>query len=106
MPKATTELSNVIYNATTQMFEALVRVRDGVTARSYACAIEGPISLSFERAADSLAQQALRRHSSRDHGLGSFMSLAPIPVQQTNSHPPIRRGLPLGQYGYFRGRAA
>ena len=64
MNTATVELSNVIYNAATQSFEALVTVRNGDTTRKYPCAINAPISMSFEDAALGLSKQALRRHRS------------------------------------------
>ncbi|MEL6617764.1 MAG: orotidine 5-phosphate decarboxylase [Pseudomonadota bacterium] len=56
------QLSDVIYNAATQAFEALVTVHDPRGGRSYACAIDAPISMTFENAADGLARQAVRRH--------------------------------------------
>ncbi len=56
------QLSDVIYNAASQAFEALVTVHDPRGGRSYACAIDAPISMTFEDAADGLAKQAIRRH--------------------------------------------
>ena len=46
------ELSDVIYNAATQSFEARVTVHDRTGARSYACAIDAPITMEFADAAD------------------------------------------------------
>lgn len=61
------QLSDVIYNAATQNFEALVTVhRDGRTCR-YACAINAPITMTFEDAAEGLARQALRRDAGARH---------------------------------------
>ena len=57
------ELSDVIYNAATQSFEARVTVHDRTGARSYACAIDAPITMEFADAADGLVTQALRRHA-------------------------------------------
>lgn len=57
------QLSDVIYNAATQSFEALVTVHDHKGARSYACAIDAPITMEFEDAASGLATQAMRRHT-------------------------------------------
>ncbi len=57
------QLSDVIYNATTQAFEALVTVHDTHGTRSYACAIDAPITMEFEDAAQGLATQAMRRHT-------------------------------------------
>lgn len=57
------QLSDVIYNAATQSFEALVIVHDAQTVRSYACAIAAPITMEFADAASGLATQALRRHT-------------------------------------------
>ena len=57
------QLSDVIYNAATQSFEALVTVHDQNGARSYACAIDAPITMEFKDAANGLARQAIRRHT-------------------------------------------
>ncbi|KZY25995.1 MULTISPECIES: orotidine 5-phosphate decarboxylase [unclassified Sulfitobacter] len=59
------QLTEVIYNAANQTFEALVTVNDGDLTRKYACAIDAPISMSFEDAADGLRRQALRRYEVR-----------------------------------------
>ena len=64
MPTVPLQLSDVIYNAATQSFEALVTLHDDRGARSYACAIDAPIEMNFEDAATGLATQAMRRHSS------------------------------------------
>lgn len=58
------QLSDVIYNAANQCFEALVTVDTGETARKYPCAIKAPITMSFDEAAIGLTKQALRRHQS------------------------------------------
>lgn len=65
-----TQLSDVIYNAATQCFEALVTVHDGGIKRKYACALDAPITMSFEDAAHGLAAQAQRQHGAR-YGLKS-----------------------------------
>lgn len=70
-----TQLSDVIYNASTQCFEALVTLHDGGKARRYACAINAPITMTFKDAASGLTKQAQRRHETR-HGLGSHFSAA------------------------------
>lgn len=57
------ELKDVIYNAATQSFEALVTVHDGSNKRRYACSINAPIDMEFDDAARGLATQALRRHA-------------------------------------------
>ncbi|WP_299562121.1 orotidine 5-phosphate decarboxylase [uncultured Sulfitobacter sp.] len=54
-------LNDVIYNAGTQSFEALVTIEGNGKARRYACAIEAPISTSFEDAAKGLKTQAMRQ---------------------------------------------
>lgn len=76
MPHIPVELSNVIYNAATQSFEALARVHDPAGARSYACAIDAPIDMEFDRAAEGLTCQALRRH--RGGPVRSFLPQARI----------------------------
>lgn len=57
------QLTNVIYNAASQCFEALVTVHDGDKSKKYACAIDAPIEMTFEDAATGLKTQALRRHA-------------------------------------------
>ncbi|MEM6372066.1 MAG: orotidine 5-phosphate decarboxylase [Pseudomonadota bacterium] len=57
------QISDVIYNAATQSFEALVRVHDATGTRRYACAIDAPIDMPFKEAARGLSRQALRRHN-------------------------------------------
>ena len=97
-----TEMSNVIYNAAEQAFEARVTVYADGGAQSYACAIAAPITTSFEDAAKGLAKQALRKHGA-PRGIRSWMTETPL--SRMSAHR-LRRGLPLGQYGFFRGRAA
>lgn len=75
------QLTDVRYNAAAQQFEAAVRVLDHAGQRTYACAIHAPISISFEKAAEGLAKQALRRHTKRG---GVFSHIA--------SHVLARRG--------------
>lgn len=66
MADRSVELDNVIYNAASQAFEALVTVTSPTGTRSYACAIDAPITMSFADAASGLATQALRRdHAGR-----------------------------------------
>ena len=100
-----TEISNVAYNAAEQMFEAIVTVHDGGAVHRYACAIDAPISMSYARAADGLARQALRKHGA-PRGLRSWFAQPATAQVARNTRAALRRGLPLGQYGYFRGRAA
>ena len=75
-----TQLTDVIYNAATQSFEALVTVHDGDTSRKYPCAINAPIDMTFEDAAKGLTLQALRRDRARTD---TFSRLAPhMPTQR------------------------
>lgn len=74
------QLTDVIYNAASQSFEALVTVHSGKMSRKYPCAINAPISMSFEEAAKGLTKQALRR----DHA-------AHAPNSQLRSHVPAQR---------------
>lgn len=77
------QLSDVIYNAANQTFEALVTVHDADATRRYACAIDAPIDMDFEIAAAGLTTQALRRHSR-----GQVNSVqAPLPVTQRAGRP-------------------
>ncbi len=56
------QLSDVIYNAATQSFEALVTLHDKHGTCTYACTVNASIELDFEDAATALAEQARRRH--------------------------------------------
>ncbi|MDF1727283.1 MAG: orotidine 5-phosphate decarboxylase [Sulfitobacter sp.] len=58
-------MEGVHYNAATQSFEATVTVFGAEGTRNYACAIEAPISTTYEEAADGLARQARRRYAHR-----------------------------------------
>ena len=59
MQNLKTELTRVIYNAATQAFEARVTVHGADGPQSYACAIDAPITLSFEDAAKGPTRQAM-----------------------------------------------
>ena len=56
------ELSDVTYNAANRAFEARATLHDGGIQHSYACMIEGPITLAFEDAAGRLSRQAFKMH--------------------------------------------
>lgn len=60
MKKTYVQLSNVIYNAGTQCFEALATVSTDATTKTYPCSIAAPITMSFEQAAEGLKTKALR----------------------------------------------
>jgi hypothetical protein len=72
-------ISDVIYNASTQCFEALVTVLSGTRTGKYPCAIEAPITMSFEDASDGLMTQALRRHTQRNGLQSQMRNHAPLP---------------------------
>lgn len=59
------QMNDVRYNAASQCFEASVTVHDNSTIRTYACALNAPLSMSFEDAAKGLSKQAIRRHQDR-----------------------------------------
>ena len=100
-----TELSDVIYNAAEQTFEAKVTVHEGAEQYTYPCSMPGAIDVSFEDAAKGLTDQALRRHG-KPTLLRSVLSHAALPKLRVIKRPKLRRGLPIGQYGFFRGHAA
>ena len=79
MPTRPIQLTNVIYNAANQSFEALVTVHTGDISRRYPCAINAPISMSFEDAAEGLTKQALRRDKEV------------VPYSETRTHVPAQR---------------
>ncbi len=105
MQSLKTELTDVIYNAASQAFEARVAVHGPDGLESYACAIEAPITMSFKDAAKGLTRQALRKHGA-PRGMRSWIAPANVERVATRTAERLRRGLPLGQYGFFRGRAA
>ncbi len=80
MKQTRIHLNDVIYNASAQAFEALVTVDDGAETRRYACAIEAPMSLSFEDATKGLETQAMRQHRK---GTGLY--------SQMRRHAPLMR---------------
>ncbi|APX13438.1 hypothetical protein [Tateyamaria omphalii] len=97
------QLSDVIYNAATQSFEALVTVHDDRDSRSYACAINAPITMAFEDAAEGLATQAMRRHT---HGRSRN---AHLPAAMTPRRPNRLAGLrrmTIDKFATLRPRAA
>lgn len=63
MKRTKVQIADVVYNASTQCFEALVTVSSDSKTAKYPCAIEAPITMSFEQAARGLEKQALRRHT-------------------------------------------
>jgi hypothetical protein len=65
MSKHPVKIDSVRYNAATQSFEAAVTVYGDRGTRSYACAIEAPITTTFAEAAEGLAVQAQRRYGGR-----------------------------------------
>lgn len=65
MQTSSIQLSDVIYNAANQTFEALVSIHNEGRMRKFACAIKAPISMSFEQAAEGLTKQAIRRDTQR-----------------------------------------
>lgn len=78
------QMNDVIYNAATQCFEALVTVHDGDRSRKYACEINAPLSMSFKDAAAGLKRQAERRHLHRG---GMFSELKRATPSQRSGRP-------------------
>ena len=60
MTQTQARLSQVIYNAATQTFDALATVTTQTGTKTFPCSIEAPITMSFERAATGLKTKALR----------------------------------------------
>jgi hypothetical protein len=82
------ELNNVIYNAASQSFEALATVYAGSFSRSFACAINAPIDMTFADAARGLSTQAQRRFNG-DAGLSSsHPAHTPAPQVRAGRTPP------------------
>ncbi|MEL6464214.1 MAG: orotidine 5-phosphate decarboxylase [Pseudomonadota bacterium] len=97
------QLSDVIYNAATQSFEALVTVHDAGRVRSYACAIDAPITMEFEEAAEGLATQAMRRHT-RGRSDATHMPIAIAP-RRPSRLAGLRR-MTIDKFATLRPRAA
>ena len=57
-------ISDVIYNAANQSFEATVTLFEGGLPVRYACQVNAPITLSFEDASNRLIAQARRQQKS------------------------------------------
>ena len=79
MPSVPTQMSDVIYNATEQCFEATVTFHepDGVTR--YACALPAPMSVDFDSAATGLMRLARKQHQSRSGLFSQLTALMPAP---------------------------
>ena len=78
------QLSDVIYNAAEQTFEAVVAVHRDGNARRYACAINAPITMTFEQAAAGLKKQAIRRDR---QGVGMYSEQVRRAAQQRAGRP-------------------
>jgi hypothetical protein len=73
------ELNNVIYNAASQSFEAKATVYAGASLRSFACAINAPIDMTFANAAQGLSTQALRGFQGNTRLFSSHPATTPAP---------------------------
>lgn len=80
------EMSDVIYNAAEQVFEACVIIHSDPASVHYACSLPAPITTSFEEAARGLRRDALRqakngaRNASYIRTIGAEVSpLRPLP---------------------------
>ncbi|MFD2739767.1 orotidine 5-phosphate decarboxylase [Sulfitobacter aestuarii] len=84
------QMTDVTYNAANQCFESLVTLHHGDRPRRYACAIDAPITMSFEDAAAGLHRQALRS-AAAETGLQSRIA-RPAPAQRAGRQlfDPIR----------------
>ncbi|WP_299298205.1 orotidine 5-phosphate decarboxylase [uncultured Tateyamaria sp.] len=97
------QLTDVIYNAATQTFEARVTVHDRKGAHSYACAIDAPITMEFEDAAAGLATQAMRRHV---HGRADATHMPHATAPLRSSRRAGLRRMVLDRFATERPRAA
>jgi hypothetical protein len=85
-------VSDVIYNAANQSFEATVTLYENNTAVKHACTVPAPITMSFEDATRRLIAQA-RRQQKTQSGLRARM--APL-------HPVLRPEPDLNPVRIFR----
>jgi len=96
------QLSDVIYNAANQSFEALVTVHDASGQQRYACAIDAPIDMEFKDAAQGLTKQALRCHGRSLAGTG----VEPVHVPLRSARSGARRPALRSSFEKKRTRAA
>ena len=97
------QISDVIYNAASQQFEALVTIHGDDQSHRYPCAIDAPISMPFEAAASALSRQAARLHESAT----GLRSAFPVKVRKTRANrPSLWQLLQLDSMLMSRGRAA
>lgn len=97
-------LTHVAYNAATQCFEALAVFVENGTRRTIPVEVNAPLSVDFDRARALLLNAALKSQDGKP-ALSSTVfadTVASRVVQFVNSHK--RRGLPVGEFGFFRGR--
>ena len=96
-------LTNIAYNAASQSFEALAIVTKSGNKTTFPVTALAPISTDFERAAQLLQRAALK--ATGQHGLSSVTRID-TPVARLSSYLKSRkrRGLPVGEFGFFRGR--
>lgn len=90
MQTRSTQLTDAIYNAANQCFEALVTVHDGRASRKYPCAVKAPISMSFEEASRGLIKQAERQHMRRDGTFSQLRLYAPAQRAGRAGFDPVR----------------
>lgn len=96
------QLNDVIYNAATQSFEALVTVHDTSGSRRYACSINAPITMEFEEASKGLSTQALRRHK---HGQADSTFKPAVAPQRAGRLQELRSRI-RAQFAFERPHAA
>lgn len=98
MKSVPTQMSDVIYNATEQKFEATVTFHEPDGAIRYACALDAPISMDFDTAAKGLMRLARKQHAAGE-GLFSILTRNIPASRLSGRNRPGRKPLPLWQIG-------
>ena len=98
-------VSDVIYNAANQSFEATVTLYENNTAVKHACTVPAPITMSFKDATLRLIAQA-RRQQKTPSGLRARMApLHPAPRPEPEFNP-VRILRRWSHSGFLRRRIA
>lgn len=99
----TARISDVIYNAQNQSFEATVTLFERGAPVKYACALPAPITMSFPDATSALIMQARRQQRTPD-GLPVRMIPATPPPRHSRAAMAIWRS--WSHSGFLRRRVA
>jgi len=98
-------VSDVMYNAATQSFEATVTFFENGTATRYACEVPAPITMSFRDATHRLIAQA-RRQQKTSGSLQARVFPSPPPASNRRTRAPATIWRRWSHSGFLRKRVA